>query len=152
MNANTTNNIDSADPTGSLPPANAKGYCLEASVTTGVAFGASNTAYDITSLILTPGTWIVTGGVVIAGTTLASTSMLGWTSTTSGDSTTGMVLGDSANASSLVPTAAASTVLVLPPTRYSVSTNTTVYLKTKAIYSLLGDGVYTGKIRAQCIA
>lgn len=149
---NSNNNLDAANKNGTPAPAGFKGRFLESVITSGSAFSASDTAIDITNITLTPGTWLITGAIGVSGSTFTGTQIQGWTSETSGNSTTGLVMGSTANSSSLFPVSASDIILSLPSKIYSVGSNTDIYLKTKATYTVLGDGLYYGTIRAMCIA
>lgn len=145
-------NLDGVNSAGTIPAAGFKGSVLQSVITSTTAFGATNTAYDITSITLTAGTWLITGAVNISGSTFAGSQLAGWFGTTSGNSTAELVAADTASFSPTIPTVDSSIVLPLPPKIYSVSGTSVIYLKVRALYTVLGNGVYSGTIRAVCIA
>jgi len=148
---NSDGNLEGVNPQGTIPGSGYKGNIIESVITAGAAFGTSNTAQDITSVTLTPGVWMVSGAISISGTTFVGTQLAGWTGTTSGNSTVDLVSGSTAAYALAFPTADVNTVIVLPTKFYNVAVNTIVYLKVKSIYSVLGNGQYSGTIRALCV-
>jgi hypothetical protein len=90
---------------------------------------------DLTSISLTAGDWDVTGIVHWDGSGSTATSYLGGISTTSGNSGTGLTVGD--NESLVNPTAGFPINQVdniIPAYRVSIASTTTYYLKFRSVY------------------
>ena|ERR1051326_222621 len=120
---------------------------------TGQNVNTSNTRQDMRSLTLPPGDWDVSAlGVVNIGTVGT-----GWTqfnvgiSTTSGNSTAGMTVGD--NDSSFIfaqtQTVPSQMSLAVPTFRISTSVSEVVYLKVLVIWAGTGNPTFSGRISAR---
>jgi hypothetical protein len=125
----------------------ATGFIGEYVVGTASSLNAGTTGQytDGTSISLTAGDWSLSAMMdAVINTATWSTIILG-ISTTSGNSSTGLVGGDNL-AAALWSNSAATPQrysLVIPSYRMSLSATTTVYLKTQTVYSA-GQPVYNG--------
>ncbi len=118
----------------------------------GAAVPTSNQYGDPASLTLTPGDWEISAAIyyVASGATWSQFEI--GISTTSGNSSTGLILGDNDFAaiwasSALTPLSGS---LAIPGYRLGLTTTTTVYLKEKLIYSG-STPVASGRITARRI-
>ena len=124
------------------------GYIGETTTSTASVAGPTSGQYgDLTSLSLTAGDWLVTA---IANAAIAvNTSFIGiGISTTAGNSSTGLVLGDNLSyiqAASSIPLT--DLAISVPSYRMSLSGTMTVYLKMSAIYTGTGPS-FDGTLRA----
>lgn len=116
----------------------------------GVTATTSSQWFNITTLSLTSGDWLVTGIVTInanGGTITANTSSMAL-STSSGNVTTDHVSGDNViDYNGTTPSALTDGTVVCPNYRLSISGATTVYLKTIVGYSA-GTPKGSGRISA----
>lgn len=124
------------------------GQYIESVISTNTNVPTSLQYGDLTSISLTAGDWDVSllGILVANGATITGDGEFG-VSTTSGNSSTGLVFGDTATAvyvSVTVPQISAT----IPPKRFSLSTTTTLYLKYRATYST-GTPVAIGRLSAR---
>ena len=100
---------------------------------TSTGIGATNVYFDITSITLTAGDWIIWANVQYQrnGSTFSTLDLETAITTTSGNSTTGFADGDNNNM--FIPGATAlsfsSLALPIPPINVSITSNTTYYLK-----------------------
>jgi len=123
------------------------GEYVTSSVSTFTNIGTSNQYYDITSISLTAGDWDIHGTVwFVANTGSGMADFSAGISTTSGNSSTGLVLGYSRLGCSVpASTGGDSVTLVI---RASLSGSATYYLKGNATYSS-GNPQHTGTIWAR---
>lgn len=105
--------------------------------------------FDITSISLTAGDWDVTGQINFNLAGSVSTQMNGGISITTGNSSTGLTLGDNFIQTS-VPTAVFDTSVCIANYRQSFSATTTVYLKGNIAFSAGTPNAY-GRISARRI-
>ena len=111
------------------------------------ASAATGVWSDVANIQLTAGDWLISGQVIFsvnaAGTVTAVTMGV---STTSGNSATGLTLGDT-EMDTTVPTAALNTSAVVDGVHVQITSNTTYYLKTMYSFS---SGTYrsAGRITA----
>lgn len=116
-------------------PAGNLGQEIRSYQSTNVAFPATGSYGDITSILLTPGVWDVNAlAYANIGTATGLTSWTIGISTTSGNSAAGLTFGDSASIC-LPPTATTDTNASIPPYRVKITSNTTHYLKYNATYA-----------------
>jgi hypothetical protein len=95
---------------------------------------ASDTYGDLTSVSLSAGDWDVTGMTVADGNAAGGYSRTDvGISTTSGNSTSGLTLGDTLMATNTPP--ASHCPMTVSSVRMSFASTTTVYLKMRATYS-----------------
>lgn len=136
-----TNTTDSAS-------AGFVGEYISSLITVDTNFPTSTQWGDLTSISLTAGDWDVTGLVWAAsGSGVTITSM--GISSTSGNSTTGLSVGDT-RTDFLPPTATSNSTGVCPAVRVSISGTTTYYLKYQSTYSVTAP-VAHGRISARRI-
>ena len=102
---------------------------------------------DLTSMSLTAGDWDVSLVVNSDPSGATMTVIQAGISTTSGNSSTGLVLGSS-YVQDLAPTAVAQTSEVIPSYRMSLAGTTTIYAKIAAVYSAGTPRVY-GRLSAR---
>lgn len=105
---------------------------------------------DLTSISLTAGDWDVSmSGILNAnGATISGFGSMGF-STTSGNSSTGLIFGDSACVAFLTTTVTQIS-MALPSKRFSLSGTTTIYLKYQQTYAA-GTPVAVGRLSARRI-
>lgn len=107
------------------------------SAVTSTAFSASGNYGDLTSINLTSGTWLVSGVMVVTvGVTTTTAINLG-ISTTTGNSSTGLTSGDNLVTKGLDngSTALGISNFSVPSYPMVISSNTTVYLKYRGVFS-----------------
>lgn len=112
-----------------------------------INFPATTVAGDLLSISLTGGDWDVSG---LVNANLNGATMSGWLggiSTTTGNSFTGLVLGDT-RADGVTPSANYDVTVSIPAVRVSLASTTTVYLKYYAAYTA-GQPRATGRISAR---
>jgi hypothetical protein len=99
------------------------------------SFGASGVWSNVTSIVLSPGDWDVSGVVEVSlnGATWSGPFSVA-ISSSSGTSVNGQEAGDN-QIDTLPPTSGASSAAVIPSWRVSLSTATTFYLKSEGSYS-----------------
>ena len=140
-----------------MPAAQVKGTTTNDSATAGFvgeyvvsvvgsvnAFG-NNTFGDITSISLTAGDWdvsAITNGDTVATTTTYFSMGI---STTSGNSGTGLIDGDTRFYAGQSTNFATTAIwgLSIPPKRFSLASTTTIYMKGHSIYSA-GTPIFLG--------
>jgi len=123
------------------PAAGYVGEILQ-SIVTSVAMASSATTYQLTSLTLTAGNWMVFGNINIvnSGANLTNLSCaIDTTTATYSDVNASLILGISANQSLALP---------VPTRLFSVNSNTTVYFNAKGVW---GAGTTTGNVKAYAI-
>lgn len=123
------------------------GEFIQSRQTTLINFPTTTQFGDGASISLTPGDWDVTfvvDGNVNAATMTAFTAGI---SSTSGNSSTGLQFGDN-ELSSIVPTVATDSSIVIPTFRVSLAATTTYYGKVSATYSL-GNPQYRCRLSAR---
>ncbi len=131
--------------TNDLAPPGSVGQFFVSNVAVGspVTLTTSNTVYDITSIVLTAGTWQVSGSINIAssgGTITAEVVGLNTTSATL------PVDGSEVNSGILTTAVSDTDGITLPPKIFLLSTGTTVYMSakvTKAAGTITGYGSMT---------
>lgn len=125
------------------------GEYIESVVAT-IAGGASGVFSDLTSIALTAGDWDVTGAIYFSGGTGYTVWQIG-ISLTSGNSTTGLVLGSNRFVTDLTGGVSVEQNLYVPVYRISLSgASTPVYLKFAQNYTG-GTPVGSGRISARRI-
>lgn len=97
-------------------------------------YPSNGTFGDLTSISLTAGDWDVSATVASILNAATATSVIMGISSTSGNSSTGLVSGDN-QANNLPPVAASLTYHCIPSYRMSLASTTTVYLKFYSDYS-----------------
>lgn len=110
---------------------------------------ASGALGDSSSISLTAGDWDVTAQgdfVLNTGVSITRTSL--GISSTSGNSSTGLVSGSNLHDSAAIPTAAAQSFITVGSYRVSIASTTTFYLKTRVNYSS-GNPQFAGRISAR---
>lgn len=115
-----------------------------------VASGVSltnNTYVNITSISLTVGDWDVTGCIETDSTTV--TRIIGAISAFSGNTTTDHVVGDNV-LNGFLPTSAYTSGISIPCWRVSITSTTTIYLKSRASFAS-GAATSTGRLSARRI-
>lgn len=121
------------------------------SAVTGVNFPTSTQFGDLTSIILPHGDWDVSAGYYGNFSGVTGTAEMIGISTTSGNSSTGLVNGD--NSFTFLAASAATMPTLLPiyvPTyRMSLASTTTVYLKFQATYTVGTPSVAGARISAR---
>lgn len=122
----TTNDSASAGGVGEL---------ISSVVSSATNFPGSGSYGDLTSISLTAGDWDVSVLIVAQANGATVTSFDAGISSTSGNSSTGLVTGDN-SAETSGPNAASFTTLTIPPYRVSLSATTTYYLKYTAAFSV----------------
>lgn len=127
------------------------GESSEATSTTNVTAGTSDTFDDLLSITLTPGDWDVSGMVQWDRNTATWTEIRCGFSTTSGDSQTGMSIGvqqmrDTWASSGATPNIVSCSI---PPRRQSIAVTTTFYLKRLSVYSANTPRTVGGRITAR---
>lgn len=129
-------------------PTGHKGEHITASQTTPTNFPATTVYGDGASISLSPGDWDVDASLFsnLNGATITGQPTLG-VSTTSGNSSVGLVAGDTTNVGP-VPTATANSSCNVNAARFSLSATTTIYLKVRCDYSA-GNPQYRGRISAR---
>lgn len=123
------------------------GEFIQARQTAATNFPTSTQYGDAVSISLTPGDWDVTFVIdnIAAGSTI--TNVVAGISSTTGNSSTGLQFGDNA-LSTLVPTAATDSSIVIPAFQVLVSATTTYYGKVNATYSV-GTPQYRCRLSAR---
>lgn len=111
------------------------------SVVAAVAVASSNVWQDVTSISLGAGDWDVSLVVMYDNSGCTVTSSECGISQTSGNSTTGLVLGNNRQ-QWLYTTTMNSTPMSVPVYRQSLSTTTTIYGKIKEVFSAGGPAAY----------
>jgi len=109
------------------------------------SFPATTTYSDYASISLTAGDWDVSATMSQRGTTPSNWSF--GISTTTGNSTTGLVFGDNAF-NMLTATSTSDSSGSIPDVRFSLSGTTTIYLKFQATYAT-GSPTASGRISAR---
>lgn len=102
---------------------------------------------DLVSMTLTAGDWDVTGLLTARNNTSTGTNIQAGISTTSGNSSTGLVFGDN-ELGELYPTAAVDSTVSVPGYRQSLSGTTIIYLKFFAGYTV-GNPTAAGRLTAR---
>lgn len=131
----------------------ATGYVGEA-VRSQVAIGSAVTLTtaifnDVTTISLTAGDWDVSCIVAFTPNTAPTgTQLVAGIGTSSGNSSSGLTLGDSRVDIPTMPTANSDVILTVPAYRVSLSATTTYYLKAYATFSAGGVKAY-GRISAR---
>lgn len=122
------------------------GEVKDARVTTSTNTGPSGQYFDVTSVPLNPGQWECSGNVMyfLNGATMSGTIETGISATT-GNSSTGLVAGQSLSQSPGVPTSASNASLLVGPILVSLTSTTTYFLKGLAAFSA-GQPQYRGSI------
>jgi len=105
------------------------------SVVSGVAFPASSSYGDATSISLTAGDWDVTLNYVLVWFANTISSINAGISTTTGNATTGLVLGSNWHQLQALPTSAVNFGGAIANWRQSLATTTTIYAKYQAVYN-----------------
>lgn len=127
-------------------PAGSVGELISSVIASGSAVTQTfNTAVNVTSITLTPGDWDVWGNVAFPTIGTAWQAIAGWVSTTSAtipDNSLWAAIGLSTG------TFGASSGIPVPQQRFSVNTNTTVYLSSFGNGSS-GNGTVCGGIYAR---
>jgi hypothetical protein len=124
-------------------------YIVATKAGASVNFPATSTYGDLLNITLTAGDWDVTG---ILEAMLNSSTMNGFLigiSTTTGNSSTGLVGGDTL-AVGQAPTNNFDSTLIVPNVRFSLASTTTVYLKMYAQYTV-GQPQASGRMSARRI-
>jgi hypothetical protein len=136
---------------GSSAAAGQIGEYKESVVSTPVNAGATATYSDVTSLLLTPGDWDLTGtaGEVLNGATITGAYSM-FIGAVAGNNTTGRVFGLNYAEGSTYVLTTPNLTLVIPRLRVSITANTTYYLKSRAQYSAGTPQVY-GSLTARRI-
>lgn len=114
----------------------------------------SGVFFDVTSISLTAGDWDVEGHIEVArnGATFTGTDFEMFVGSTSGNSSTGRVLGsNSCTYIAAYPTTFTFVSLTISPTRVSLSGNTTYYLKGYVDVFTVGNPTVYGRISARRI-
>ena len=120
------------------------------SVISAVNFPATTVYGDATSISLDAGTWDVHALATVS--TNGATVVL-WSigiSTTSGNSTAGLAVGDNWTNGDLPPVPSANAVSAIPAWRLVLGATTTVYLKYAATFTVATPQIY-GRISAQLV-
>jgi hypothetical protein len=139
---------NSASP--AIPAAGNIGEVIESKAPGPTNFPTTSQFGDLTSITLTAGVWRI-DGLVFAGANGATvTQFVGGVSTTTGNSGTGLVNGDTAQ-NQTGPTGVANTSVCLSGIIVTPSTSTTYYLKYLASYSVATPQA-SGRITATRIA
>ena len=135
-------------PTNDSAAAGNVGEYVESVISANTNVPTSTQYGDLTSIVLTAGDWDVSmSGILNAsGATISGFGSMGF-STTSGNSSTGLVFGDSVCVIFLTTTITQMSV-ALPPKRFSLGTTTTIYFKYQQTYSA-GQPVAVGRISAR---
>ena len=128
---------------GSSVAAGEVGEVIEATRTTPIGF-ASATIQNVTSIILTPGDWEVVGSVKFGGTSPNTYYQAGSISDVSGSQ------GDELTVLRYAPTDTSllNNAFVVPPRRFNISANKTLYLIASALFNT-GNQNAVGTIRAR---
>lgn len=128
-------------------PAGRIGEYVEA-LASAVSFPATTQYGDAASISLTPGDWDVdiVGYAVANGATMVSFGV--GISTTSGNSSTGLVAGNNSLALLTPSTAGGNTPFAIPRYRISLSATTTIYFKYVSSYSV-ATPTLNGRISAR---
>lgn len=108
----------------------------------------TNVYVDITNVMLSAGDWEVNGNVTLNNASGSCEFPLAGFGTGSGNSATGLVAGDTMSLAPLGPINSADLTIVIPTTRYSVTSPTPIYLKTRATVNS-GTIAGYGKITAR---
>lgn len=131
---------------GSAPAVGFVGEKIETLVASGAPVAlTTNTAADVASVSLTPGSWDVSGNIIFAGAGgLTQTLAAGCINSTSATMVT-----DGSEVPSGVLTVATNETdgITIPPKRFNVATTTTIYLVAKATFAAGSIGTY-GKLTA----
>ncbi len=127
------------------------GESSEATNTTAVNAGTSDTFDDLLTITLTAGDWDVDGMIQWDRNSATWTEARAGFSTTAGDNQTGMSIGvqqlrDTWASSGSTPNLVS---IAIPPRRLSLSATTTVYLKRLAVYSVGAPRTAGGRISAR---
>jgi hypothetical protein len=121
---------------------------------TGISINAFGTGVwgDVASITLDPGTWDVSCmcNCNMNGATMTGQAFTCGIGTASGTATTGLVTGDTM-ASARPPAAGYSTSGSVISKEYTVTVETTLYLKAVTYYSA-GNPLFSGRIRARKIS
>ena len=129
---------------GSNAAAGNIGEYLE-SVVTGITSWVTNTGKNLTSLTLTPGDWDLSGSLGFNTASITGTGTLAQISTTSAGFDTSH---EGQVELPTVPTTAGAVRLTLPTRRILISTNTTIFLVGRIIFSA-GTPTAEGYLRAR---
>ncbi len=116
-------------------------------VASAVSSTGSTQYVDVTSIILTAGDWDVSALVGFTLNSATVTACIGGIGTVTGNSSTGVVPGDTASYT-LPPTSAVDTSVAIPSSRKSISGTTTFYLKFSFTHSAGTPKAY-GRISAR---
>lgn len=135
--------------TNSTPAAGYVGEPVSSSVTSASAVSATGSTnyFDVTSISLTAGNWVVDAVLSFALNGATVTGVYGGIGTATGNNQAGLVDGDTA-ASPAVPTAANPAGVGICGVRKSLSGTTTIYLKAWSQYSAGTPKAY-GRISAR---
>jgi hypothetical protein len=133
---------------GSNAAAGQIGEVISSNVTTGVSLTTSGSAYNITSISLTPGDWDVRGEVWIVAGSGAPTVMSGAINSVSATVPTASALNASRVTLQTAFAASALQILSLRPTRISLSATTIIYLVAGCVFPS-GTPTATGNIIAR---
>lgn len=106
------------------------------SVTAARPIGGTGAYADMAAIALTAGDWDVTGCGVFAANGATVTEVDLGISTTSGNSSTGLVIGDSTLTAFGIPTASVNSAVCVSNVRLSLSGSATAYLKDFATFSV----------------
>ena len=135
------------DTTGTAIPTGYLGEQIRSAITSNTAFPASTQYGDLTSISLTPGVWDISANLyATVGTAVSLAIVEVGISSTSGNSSTGLVSGDN-YMSTLPPVTTADTGASIAAFRVLVTSTTTYYLKYRAIFAS-GSASARGRISA----
>lgn len=129
------------DVTGTAVPAGYIGETLESVVGLTTLPGTTGQYGDATSLTITPGKWRLDGLVYFNANGAAVTYCRALITTTSGNSSTGEVLGSN-SMEAVGPTAANDQGVCVPGVVVNITSATTYYLKTRASYTVATPRYY----------
>lgn len=133
---------------GKAAPAGSLGESISSSLSSVNAITLTTATWaDVASIFLTAGDWDVSG-IVNHNGTLTGTLIAAGISSTAGNSTTGLVLGDNYVTLPTVPTAAGDASLHIPSFRINTTIATTYYLKAQATFTVGTSKAY-GRISAR---
>ena len=125
------------------------GEALRSAIALANAVSLTTATYaDVTSITLTAGDWDISGMVSFGGGPITGTGTRAGFGTSAGNSSTGLVLGDNEAISTLIPSATEDPTLVIPTWRKNVTSNTTIYLKAFATFTVGAPTAY-GRISAR---
>lgn len=129
------------------------GELIESRITSAADYPATGVRGDATSIDLTPGQWDITSFIYASknGSTIAANASFELAiSTTSGNSTSGLILGVNWNASKMPSTSITELSFGIGPYSVTIDSTTTYYMKVRAVYTANPNvPTYLGTIRAR---